>query len=394
MNASSQRRGFTPIDLCAVIAMIGIVGALLLPAVNQGDEEARTHQCQLKIKQLGLALLNHENAYSHFPLVTSLATWQLEAAQTARPAETKRGPQQAGWSWIVRILPYLEEAKLYRAISIDSQGFTIATGPFTPSLVNGSAANQHASCVYLSMLVCPDWKGNANTHGQTTIDTTAGNPPTGAPEYAAVDSDQPGTGTDAHKGLVAPTNYKAIVGTHLADQRGNAAPWENGIMLMTARRGSTISAITDGTSKTMIVAETKECGYASWYDGTLNWVVTNNPNAAKAPGSDDNPNLPPWTNAQIGINVGYDPAVASSRPWLKGSMVGNKPQGNVNWGPSSDHPGGKVMHVFADDHVMAITDRCDAKTYLNLTTRAGNEHVDVNLIAGAAPDATPAAESK
>ena len=394
MNASSQRRGFTLIDLCAVIAMIGILGALLLPAIKQGNDDARTHQCQVRIKQLGLALLNHENAYNYLPLVTRLASSQLNGAQTARPAESKVGPQEAGWSWIVRILPYLEEQNLYKAISIGSQGYTIATGPFTPSLVYGSAANQHASCVYLSILVCPDWKGNANTHGQTTIDTTAGNPPTGAPEYAAVDSDQPGTGTDAHKGMVAPTNYKAIAGTHLTDQKGNVAPLENGAMLMTARVGSTISAITDGTSRTMIVAETKECGYASWYDGTLNWVVTNNPNAAKAPGSGDNSNLPPWTNAQIGINVGYDPAVASSRPWLKSSMVSNKPQGNVNWGPSSDHPGGKVMHVFVDDHVTAITDRCDAATYLDLTTRAGNEAVDVNLIAGASPDETLVAESK
>ena len=48
----------------------------------------------------------------------------------------------------------------------------------------------------------------------------------------------------------------------------------------------------------------------------------------------------------------------------------------VNWGPSSDHSNGAIMHVFADDHVQAITVLCDPETYLNLTTRAGGEEID------------------
>ena len=37
---------------------------------------------------------------------------------------------------------------------------------------------------------------------------------------------------------------------------------------------------------------------------------------------------------------------------------------------------GVVMHVFADDHVQAISASCDAQTYLELTTRAGAEKID------------------
>ena len=376
MPTIHSRRGFTLAELFAVFTVIAIVCALTLPAIRRAREASRRKRCEDNIKQIGLALLNHENAYDKFPLITSLAKSQLVAAQTAMPACTAPGPNQAGWSWMVRILPYLAQTNTYWAISEESAGFSVSTGPFTPSIYNGNTTCQHTSCVILPYLICPDWGGNANTHGNTTIDVTGGNPPTGAPEYANVDSSLPGAGNQSYKGMVAPTNYKAVVGTHLTNQYGNLAPLENGAMLLTARVGSTIASFTDGTSKTIMVAETKECGYASWYDGTLNWVVTNNPNAATPPGAAGTPDQPPWVNAQSGINVGFDPAIAGSKPWLKSSMVSNPIRGNVNWGPSSDHAGGIVMHVFGDDHVSPITSAIDPQIYLDLTTRAGGEAVN------------------
>jgi hypothetical protein len=49
------------------------------------------------------------------------------------------------------------------------------------------------------------------------------------------------------------------------------------------------------------------------------------------------------------------------------------------WGPSSSHSNGAVMHVFGDDHVTALTDQCDAPTYLGLCTRAGGESINATL---------------
>lgn len=367
-----KRRGFTLGEMFAVFTVVAIVLALGLPAIRRAQEASRRNHCADNIKQIGLALLNHENAYGKFPLVTSLATSQLSAAQTAIPACSTAGPNLAGWSWIVRILLYLECKYEYVDTSSQSNGFTVSTGPFTPSIYLGAATYQHVSCVTIPTFICPYWRGNTNTHGGTTIDVTR----SGAPEYAAVDSSLPGTGSRSFLGMVAPTNYKAIVGTHITNQNGNLAPLENGAMLLTAKRGSTIGEFVDGTSKTMLVAETKECGYASWYDGTLNWVVTNNPNAAQPPGAVGTPDSPPWVNAQAGINVGYDPARPGSKPWLAGGMVSNQTLGNVNWGPSSDHPDGTVMHVFGDDHVLPITNVVDPQIYLDLTTRAGLEAID------------------
>jgi prepilin-type N-terminal cleavage/methylation domain-containing protein len=374
-----SRRAFTLVELLVVIAIIGILIALLLPAVQAAREAAYRNQCQGKIKQIGLALLNHENAFGKFPLITSLQTSQLSAANTANPASLTVGPAEAGWSWIVRILPYLEESNLYKNISANSTGFTLA--PFATTIVNGassgaSASTQHASCVTLPALICPSWGGNANTNGTSTIDTVGAT--SGATEYAAVDSNTPGAGTAAspkYTGKVAPTNYKAIVGTHIVA----GAPLENGAMLLTGATGSTISSISDGTSKTIMAAETKEWGYASWYDGTLNWLVTNNPNAA-APGTGaGTAAVAPWINAAVAINIGPTPTSLTTY-YLPAALTNNGPKNAVNWGPSSDHSNGAVMHVFGDDHVQAITVLVDAPTYLGLTTRAGSEAINASLI--------------
>ena len=240
-----------------------------MPALLAKQEAERSRVCQDKIKAVALAILNHESARNHFPLITSRDKPQLKAALSALPASANPGDTEAGWSWVVQILPYLDKKELYSVIVDRSSQFSIERGPFDPAIRTADPNSQHCSSVVLPELICPSWTGNENTHGHSQIDTVGVT--SGAPEYADIDSNAINRGQSTQSGAnVAPTNYKAVVGTHMVA----GTPLENGAMILTGEQGTTISAISDGTSKTILLVETKECGYASWYEGTLNWLVT------------------------------------------------------------------------------------------------------------------------
>ena len=62
-----QRTGVTIVELLVSIAIIGVLLALLLPAVQSARESARRLQCRNNLKQIGLAWMNHEPSFGFFP---------------------------------------------------------------------------------------------------------------------------------------------------------------------------------------------------------------------------------------------------------------------------------------------------------------------------------------
>jgi prepilin-type N-terminal cleavage/methylation domain-containing protein/prepilin-type processing-associated H-X9-DG protein len=99
LHPPGPRRGrgaFTLVELLVVIAIISLLIALLLPAVQRAREAARRSSCSNNLRQVGLAMQNYQSAFRVFP-----------------PGAMSTAAGQFGFSWWVRILPQIEEREIY-----------------------------------------------------------------------------------------------------------------------------------------------------------------------------------------------------------------------------------------------------------------------------------------
>ena len=135
--------GFSLVELLVVIAIVGILISLLLPAVQAARESARRVQCVNQLKQLSLAALNYESAHGHLPPSGILDPLEKTYTRRGKPpiqypvVDQKIGKQ---FSWMVLLLPYLEQENLYDAFDMSQ---TIFDQEFEPQ------ANSIAA------LICP-----------------------------------------------------------------------------------------------------------------------------------------------------------------------------------------------------------------------------------------------
>jgi prepilin-type N-terminal cleavage/methylation domain-containing protein/prepilin-type processing-associated H-X9-DG protein len=124
-----RRQGFTLIELLVVISIIGVLVALLLPAVQAAREAARRMQCTNNLKQIGLAVHNYEN---------SVGTLPLGCAVTFDGANN---PIFNGWGITARVLPYLEGQNQFNACNF--------------SLPNETPQNDTAMRIGIAIYLCP-----------------------------------------------------------------------------------------------------------------------------------------------------------------------------------------------------------------------------------------------
>jgi prepilin-type N-terminal cleavage/methylation domain-containing protein/prepilin-type processing-associated H-X9-DG protein len=199
----NKKGAFTLVELLVVITIIGILIALLLPAVQAAREIARRIQCSNNLKQIGLGIHTYHNTFEALP-AGSGGPYSASTANKAR------------YSLFVPILPFLEQTNVYNALAQD----TLApNGNFS-----GVIGTAHAAKI--SLYLCP-------TSGSPGLTKT---------------EDQSGK-----------CSYKYCLGD-------NAAVWSITNGRLEAIRGAfgyqtwyNLSAFSDGTSNTLTFSERVLC---------------------------------------------------------------------------------------------------------------------------------------
>lgn len=115
----SDRSGFTLVELLVVVAIVGVLIALLLPAVQAAREAGRRAHCMNNLKQIGLGIQGYHDAQKAFP----------PGAMAPAPAPSSTQRQEHGFNWVYWILPYMEGQAEYNIIKrglFDEKGGNLA----------------------------------------------------------------------------------------------------------------------------------------------------------------------------------------------------------------------------------------------------------------------------
>ena len=165
----NPKYAFTLVELLVVVAIIGILIALLLPAVQSAREAARRLQCSNKLRQLALALHNYHSAHGVF------SPGNIVKRSTTGSTWCKDDPQctNNGAPWSVLVLPFLEETARY-----DEFDFSRAFTSSNECLADGSltSKNHIAWTRPLERFQCPSDPGSGGNVNNTNYFRARGRP--------------------------------------------------------------------------------------------------------------------------------------------------------------------------------------------------------------------------
>ena len=314
-------RGFTLIELLVVIAIIAILIALLLPAVQQAREAARRTQCKNNLKQLGLAMHNYHDVYGMFPIGHA-----YRGCFDGNCDSNRGGP---AWSWGTALLPYLDQAPLFNSFWFEQQAAWDQAGPQQTI----DSTNVLLCQTVLPFNSCPSDASKPTNRNDGAI---------------------PNSATSSYQGNTS--SYNGYAGNPNAN---NITTRRNGIFRrINGGPPTRIRDITDGTSNTIAIAETR-------------WDMQRNGlNRSRWFGSQDNNGL---TGAQGATN-----ALCVQGEWaMNWKQIDGNPQPHRTAG--SRHEGG-AQFLFCDGTVRFISENINhtSTPWINIASAHRVENLNSN----------------
>ena len=214
-----KRFGFTVIELLVVIAIIALLLALLLPAVQQAREAANRVSCHNNLKQMGLALHNYHDTFQSFPMGGFVQPRMLSAGQFP----------QAGTSFFVGLLPYIDQNPLYTNLNLSTPGSgDLSLGPNGPAVKDVRVSHYRCPSSTLAEIY-PVFKF-----------------PALMPSYTGISGAAPSSPTVIDFPETRLRNFAACSGVVGQMSWGGA---------LVANQSISMHQITDGASNTMVIAE-------------------------------------------------------------------------------------------------------------------------------------------
>ena len=327
---SGKKPGFTLVELLVVITIIGILIALLLPAVQAAREAARRMQCSNSLKQLGLACLNHHQTHGFLPCGGWGHTWLGDP-------DHGFGEDQPG-GWVYDVLPYLEQEALHQlgAGGTASEKETAATTLATTPVSVFNCPSRRRSKLY------PHNAGSAGPVNPGIDGARMDKPPNICKTCYCMNAGTYYVGHDGGPGTIAGA----------AGYTGNWGKCVDVNGLSCWRTEVTIANIRDGTSNTYLIGE-KNIN-PDRYETTF------------APG-----------DSQCMYNGHDEDNVRYANSSYK--LIPDTPGSNAEQCFGGPHPGA-CMFVFGDGSVHAISYSIDVTVHTRLANRKDGEPIDVSAL--------------